>query len=78
MIFDATINLGQLLTIAPIIVGGAIVFGSLRQILKDQGSRIANIETEMKQQTGILIAIGRQEQRLDENDRRLNALERRP
>jgi ABC-type long-subunit fatty acid transport system fused permease/ATPase subunit len=75
MLFDATVNLGQLITIVPILVGGAIVFGSLRQILKDQGVRIESLEEESKKQTEILIKIATQDQRLADLERRMESQE---
>jgi len=73
---DLTVRLGDILTVSAVIGGGLLVFGEIRQSLRAQETRLDGVETELKQQTVILINLGRQDQQLKDHDRRLTALEK--
>ena len=75
MQFDASVNLGQILTMVTWLVSGAVAFGVLRQSMTNHGERLGSVENELKKQTDILVSIGKQDQRLNDLERRTTSLE---
>lgn len=75
MIFDATLNLGQLLTLMATIIGGSAVVVTLRSDLRAVVARVANVERAIEKQTDILVLLGKQEVRLDSLEKRLARVE---
>ncbi len=67
MQFDGTINLGHLLTLVGFAFGCVGVAMSLR-------TRLDSVEHELKKMSGVLIELGRQDERLNGIDRRLDDL----
>lgn len=65
--FDLTINLGHILNILALLLGGGILAGTLR-------TRLSIVEAEMKKVSEILIDVARQDVRLDFIDKRLEEL----
>lgn len=78
MIFDATVNLGQVLTLVSILGGGLAVVITLRADMRALVQRVTNIEHAVERQTEILVQINRQEVRLDSQEKRLERLEGKP
>ena len=75
MQFDASVNLGQILTMVTWLVSGAVALGVLRQSMTNHGERLGSVENELKKQTDILVSIGKQDQRLNDLERRTTSLE---
>jgi len=81
MVFDATINLGQIITLVGMVAAGSLAFGAVRadvwniksdvQRLND---RLDEAAAELRKQTEILIQLGRQDERLNMLTRRVDAL----
>jgi hypothetical protein len=67
MQFDGTINLGHILTLVGFAFGCLGVAMSLR-------TRLDSVENELKKMSGVLIELGRQDERLNGIDRRLDDL----
>ena len=75
MVFDATVNLGQIMTLFSMLGGGMAVILTLRSDMKALGKRVESIEHAVERQTEILVQINRQEVRLDSQEKRLERLE---
>jgi hypothetical protein len=67
MQFDGTINLGHILTLVGFAIGCLGVAMSLR-------TRLDSVENELKKMSGVLVELGRQHERLNAIDRRLDDL----
>ncbi len=76
MLIDWTVRIGDVLTVASILGGGFWLVASSRVELKDHGDRLKEIELELRKQTDTLVALARQDQRLDDHERRLDRLEK--
>ena len=75
MTFDGSINLGYVLTIIVIVVGGLGTIFTLRSDVKAMAQRMTGIESEMKKLTDILIMLAAQTQRMNDMDRRITELQ---
>lgn len=75
MVFDATVNLGQIMTLFSMLGGGMAVILTLRSDMEALGKRVESLEHAVERQTEILVQINRQEVRLDSQERRLARLE---
>lgn len=80
--FDGTINLGHILTFIGILgVGMGFAFTLRNQInqvansMSSLGERMKSAEGELKTISGVLVALGRQDERLNAMDRRLDDLQ---
>ena len=76
MIFDLTVNLGNLLTILSFLVIGISIAASIRSQVTTMAIRLLSLETEIKKLSEVLIALGRQDERLNALDDRLISLEK--
>lgn len=65
MVFDATIRVSDLFVGLAMLIGGYGAFLSVRNEVKNQRADIAQVKLEMKKQTDILIAIARQDERIN-------------
>jgi hypothetical protein len=65
----------QVAQILVIIIGGAMVLGALRQNVQALTVRMTGVETEVRKLVDVLIAIGRQDERTTNLERRVTALE---
>lgn len=75
MTFDASVNLGQLLTLISILGSGLVVVVTMRADMRAIVARVANIEKAVERQTDILVQINRQEVRMDSQEKRIERLE---
>lgn len=64
MIFDATINLGQIITFAGLIIGGAAALAAMRGDVNTLKADVRRLDDEMRKQTEILVTLGRYDERL--------------
>ena len=76
MTFDLTVNLGNLLTILSFLVIGISIAASIRSQVTTMAIRLLSLETEIKKLSEVLIALGRQDERLNALDDRLISLEK--
>jgi hypothetical protein len=65
--FDLTVNLGHILNVIAILIGGGIIAGTIR-------SRIDALEKEIEKLSEILVTTARQDVRLDFLDQRIEEL----
>jgi hypothetical protein len=72
---DLTVNLGNILTILSFVVVGASIAASIRSQVTTMAIRLLSLETEIKKLSEVLIALGRQDERLNAMDARLISLE---
>jgi len=76
--FDATINLGHVLTFIGFILAGAGAYYGVRIDLTAIGIRLGVVETQISKITELLITQSRQEERINQFERRLEKVERSP
>ena len=77
MIFDWTISLGNILTVAGFGFSGIIFVMMMRGDMMVLGQRISNIESVLKDLASAALAVAKQEARIETLDERLNAISRR-
>lgn len=65
MVFNTTISVSDLILGLTTLLGGYAAFLAVRSTVITQGTTIARIEVEMRKQTDILIAIARQDERIN-------------
>jgi hypothetical protein len=65
--FDLTVNLGHILNVMALLIGGGLVAGTLK-------SRLDIVEEEIEKISEILITVARQDVRLDFIDKRIEEL----
>lgn len=79
MIFEGTITLGNVLTIASILTGGLVFLFTLRADLNALHGRVARVETGLEaglsKMTDELIQVAKQEERLNAHADRISRLE---
>lgn len=73
-----SINIGHVLTLVAMLIGGGGAFYGLAVELKNVGYRVERIETAITQLTALSVITGRQDERLLALERRLTALEQKP
>lgn len=76
MSFDLTVNLGNILTILSFVVIGVSIASSLKSQVSTMSTRMLSLETEIKKLSEVLIALGRQDERINAIDDRVLALEK--
>jgi hypothetical protein len=64
-------TLGNAVTIISFIVGGIMFVNTIRKDVSFQGTRLTNIEDEVKKMREVIISIARQEERLSAMDQRM-------
>jgi hypothetical protein len=74
--FDSTVNLGQLITFLGFIIGGVSFVVAVRLKIEILHDRMSDVETELKKMTNVMIELGRQDERLNAMDHRLDDLQR--
>lgn len=77
MTFDATINLGHILTFVGMVGGGFAAAIVLRGQVTEIIHRVSLIERELEKMTEVLVAIGRQDEKVAALDRRIDEIQRR-
>lgn len=77
MVFDWTISLGNLLTVAGFGFSGIVFVMMMRGDMLVLGQRINNVETVLKDLAAAGLAVARQEARIETLDERLNAISHR-
>jgi TolA-binding protein len=73
--FDGSVNLGQILTLvgfSATLLGAAYV---VREQVKQLGHRMVSVEAELKKMTDVMVQLGRQDERLNSMDRRIDDLQ---
>lgn len=73
---EMTISLGNLLTILAFLIGGIGFVYTIRSDVRAQGERLDAVEHELQKLSDILIALGRQDERLNSMDRRIDDMRR--
>ena len=73
---EMTISVGNLLTILAFLVGGIGFVYTIRSDVGAQGRRLGAVESELRKLSEILVALGRQDERLNAIDRRIDDLRR--
>ncbi len=73
---EMTISLGNLLTILAFLIGGVGFVYTIRSDVRAQGDRLDAVEHELQKLSDILIALGRQDERLNAMDRRIDDMRR--
>lgn len=83
MTIDGTINLGHILTIIGMGIGGVGVYVGMRMDLRaiadklaSQDRRVDAIERDLSKMTQVLVDVARQDARLDAHEQRLAHLEK--
>lgn len=75
MTIDWTISVGNILTAVGLAFGAAGIIWALRGDVKVLASRIGSIEAQMLKIADVLIHIGRQDERLNSHEKRIDKLE---
>jgi hypothetical protein len=73
--FDATINLGHVITFFGFIIGGLAVVWALKYDVRYLSNRLVSVETKLEKFGAALTALAVQEERMNSIDRRLNDLQ---
>jgi len=76
MIVNWSVDIGNLLAVATFLITGTGVIYTIRESLKTLVLRVNLLESEVKKLSEILVALGRQEERLTAMDRRIDDLRR--
>ena len=76
MNIDWTISVGSMIQVAAMIGGGLIVLATLRNTVSRLQGDVGSIQTEIKKMGDILTKMAVAENRLDNTDTRLTAIER--
>ena len=77
MVFDWTISLGNILTIAGFAGSGVIFVMMMRGDMMVLGQRVSSVEEALKDLARASLAVARQEARIETLDERVNAISRR-
>lgn len=75
--FDQTISLGQLIEIGGFIIGAVSVIYSMRGRMDLLFQRMESLESDVGKIADVLVVLGRQDERLNAMDTRLNEITRR-
>ena len=75
MTVDWTISIGNILTAIGLAVGAAGIVWALRADVQVLSTRIGSIEAQMLKIADVLIHIGRQDERLNSHEKRIDKLE---
>jgi hypothetical protein len=73
--FDPSISAGTILTFIGFVVGGLGVVYTMRAEVRGLLARMVDVEVELRKMSDVLVAIARQDERLNAVDRRLDSLE---
>ena len=76
MTFDATINLGHILTFLGFVIGGLGVAYAMREEVRTLAGDMTDVKQELKKLSDVLIALARQDEQFKALTRRLEQLER--
>lgn len=73
--FAYTVTFGNILTLGSLI-GGALIFtGSLKNTVRTLATRLVSVELELKKLSDVLIALGRQDERIVSVEKRVSLIE---
>lgn len=75
MTIDWTISVGNILTAIGLAFGAAGIVWALRADVRVLSTRIGSIEAQMLKIADVLIHIGRQDERLNSHEKRIDKLE---
>jgi hypothetical protein len=75
MTFDWTINFGHIITAIGLIGGAMGIVYAMKMDVRVIKSEIDDIKSDLRSMAGVLVQIGRQEERLNSHDRRISKLE---
>lgn len=75
MTIDWTISVGNILTAVGLAFGAAGIIWALRGDVQVLATRIGSIEAQMLKIADVLIHIGRQDERLNSHEKRIDKLE---
>lgn len=75
MTFDWTVNIGHLITAGGLVLGAAGIVWALRTDVRVLSARIGSIEAQMLKIADVLVHIGRQDERLNSHEKRIDRLE---
>jgi small-conductance mechanosensitive channel len=67
------INIGQIAQVVIVLIGVVVMFQKVRDDIKNQGARLVNVETELAEVRKIMIAVARQDERMNAMDQRMLA-----
>lgn len=67
-----SINIGQIVQIIVIVVGGVLAIGSMKTEIRNQGEHLKSLDAEMSELRKVMVSIARQEERMTALDYRLN------
>jgi len=73
--FDTSVNLGHLIQVGVIAVGGLGVIWAMRGDLKALGGRMTDVEASLLKVEQILITTARQDEKIIQQDKRIGRLE---
>lgn len=75
MSIDWTISLGTVVGVVSLLFSAAGVVWALRGDMRVLGSRLASVEAHMSRLSDVLVQIGRQDERLNSHEKRIERLE---
>jgi hypothetical protein len=75
MTMDWTINLGHIITAVGLLGGALGIIYAIKTDVKLIKTEIDSIKDDLRAMAGVLVQIGRQEERLNSHDRRISKLE---
>lgn len=73
--FDATISVGNLISIAAFSIGGIAAFTALRQNVTELNKTIDAMKEQLKKMESVLIDLARQDMRITNVERRMEDVE---
>jgi hypothetical protein len=76
--FDPTINYGHILTAVSFVIAGAGAYYGMKAYLHNVAPRVAKIEATLQQLANVVVQTGRQDERLNAIERRVDRLEPSP
>jgi len=68
----------QVVQIGVIVLGGVAMLATLRSNVRELTRRVVGVETDVKKLVEVLVALARQDERLDALNRRVELVEARP
>lgn len=74
MQFDGTINIGHIFTALSLLAAGFFIATSVRVKFQSLETGLESVSAELKKMSGVLVELGRQDERLNGIDRRLDDL----
>jgi len=67
------VNLGNVLTIITFLTGGVYFVSTIKGSVEAQGARLTNVEDELHEIRNVVVAMARQEERMNAMDQRMLA-----